>query len=84
MRFSGGSYYLNRVEFAAEVGLGYGFPLLPIFTQVVAVAVHIHSVVLTKSEQRQPRQLEAKAVKALFSFKKCHPKNVTSNLATRA
>jgi hypothetical protein len=49
MRFSGGSSYLNRVEFAAEVGLGY----MVIFTQVVAVAVHIHSVVLTKSEQRQ-------------------------------
>jgi hypothetical protein len=56
MRFSGGSSYLNRVEFAAEVGLGY----MVIFTQVVAVAVHIHSVVLTKSEQRQPRQLVAK------------------------
>jgi len=60
MRFSGGSSYLNRVEFAAEVGLGYVFSLLPMFTQVVAAAVHIHSVVLTKSEQRQPRQLVAK------------------------
>jgi len=49
MRFSGGSSYINRVEFAAEVGLGY----MVIFTPVVAVAVHIHSVVLTKSEQRQ-------------------------------
>jgi hypothetical protein len=49
MRFSGGSSYLNRVGFAAEVGLGY----MVIFTQIVAVAVHIHSVVLTKSEQRQ-------------------------------